>query len=97
MRRGYVYILANKPYGTLYTGVTSNLPERVYQHREGVASEFTKKYGVTKLMWWEDHETVVAAIQRETSIKRWKRNWKIDLINRTNPDWKDLYESGGLP
>jgi putative endonuclease len=97
MRRGYVYILANKPYGTLYTGVTSNLPERVYQHREGVASEFTKKYGVTKLMWWEDHETVVAAIQRETSIKRWKQNWKIDLINRTNPDWKDLYESGGLP
>jgi putative endonuclease len=48
-------------------------------------------------MWWEDHESVVAAIQRETSIKRWKRNWKIDLINRTNPDWKDLYESGGLP
>ena len=97
MRRGYVYMLANKPYGTLYTGVTSTLPERIHQHRLGIASDFTKKYGVTKLMWWEEHERMGTAIQRETSIKRWKRNWKIDLINKTNPKWLDLYETGGMP
>jgi putative endonuclease len=97
MRRGYVYILANKPFGTIYTGVTNNLPKRVFEHREGIASEFTTRYQVTKLVWWEEHATVVAAIQRETSIKRWKRDWKIDLINAHNPTWDDLYESGGLP
>ena len=97
MRRGYVYILANKPFATLYTGVTNNLPERVFQHRQGIASKFTKKYQITRLVWWEEHEIVAAAIQRETSIKRWKRNWKIDLINNVNPNWDDLYETGGLP
>ena len=97
MRKGYVYLLASKPYGTLYIGVTDNLPERIFAHREGRASKFTKKYKVTRLMWWEEHELVVVAIQRETSMKRWKRDWKIDLVNKTNPKWLDLYENGGMP
>ncbi|MBV8976867.1 MAG: GIY-YIG nuclease family protein [Alphaproteobacteria bacterium] len=90
MRKGYVYILCNKPYGTLYVGVTSNLNERLHAHRIGTASEFTKKYGVTRLVYYEMHELVSKAIQRETSLKRWKRDWKIELIEKSNPDWKDL-------
>jgi len=70
------------------------LAGRVYQHREGTASRFTKRYGVTRLVWFEEWPTVPEAIQRETSLKRWKRDWKIDLINKTNPDWRDLYELG---
>ena len=90
MRRGYVYILANKPFGTLYIGVTNDLNRRVFEHRKGVASVFTKRYRVTMLVWYEEWPTVPDAIQRETSLKRWKRNWKIDLVNATNPEWKDL-------
>jgi putative endonuclease len=90
MRQGYLYILASKPYGTLYTGVTSNLTERLQQHRMGIASEFTKKYGVTRLVYYEIHDLVTDAIQRETSIKRWKRDWKIALIEKVNPEWKEL-------
>jgi putative endonuclease len=97
MRYGYVYIMTNKPYGTLYTGVTGNLHERVAQHREGRGSEFVKTYGLTRLVWWEQHGMIVSAIQRETSIKRWKRDWKIDLITKTNPKWLDLATSGGMP
>jgi putative endonuclease len=93
MRHGYVYILASKPYGTLYIGVTNNLARRVYEHRKGTASQFTKRYGVTRLVWFEAHETVPHAIQRETSLKRWKRDWKIDLVNALNPEWRDLYET----
>jgi len=90
MRRGYVYILANKPFGTLYISVTNDLNRRVFEHRKGVASVFTKRYRVTMLVWYEEWPTVPDAIQRETSLKRWKRNWKIDLVNATNPEWKDL-------
>ena len=90
MKRGYLYILASKPYGTLYTGVTSDLPERLEQHRAGVASAFTKKYCVTRLVYYEVHDRVTTAIQRETSIKRWKRDWKIALIEKMNPEWKEL-------
>jgi putative endonuclease len=97
MRKGYVYLLASKRYGTLYMGVTSNLPERIFAHREGRASNFTKKYRVARLVWWEEHQLIATAIQRETSIKRWKRDWKLDLINKFNPNWLDLYESGGMP
>ena len=92
MRFGYVYILASKPYGTLYIGVTNDIARRVYEHREGTASKFTKKYGVTRLVWFEEWQTVPDAIQRETSLNRWRRDWKIDLINKTNPEWRDLYE-----
>jgi putative endonuclease len=94
MRRGYVYILASGKNGTLYIGVTNNLAERVQAHRDGNASVFTKRYSVTRLVWYEEYPVVPAAIQRETSLKRWKREWKIALIEKVNPDWDDL--SGGL-
>jgi len=97
MSKGYVYLLASKPFGTLYIGVTSNLAERVHAHRIGKGSSFTRKYGVTRLVWWEEHDLIVAAIQRETNMKKWKRDWKIDLVNATNPNWLDLYETGGMP
>ncbi|MBS0276610.1 MAG: GIY-YIG nuclease family protein [Proteobacteria bacterium] len=90
MRKGYLYILTNKPYGTLYTGVTSDLAGRLVEHRRGVGSAFTKKYGLTRLVYYEVHDLVTVAIQRETSIKRWKRDWKIELIEKMNPEWKEL-------
>jgi len=89
MRKG-VYILANKPYGTLYVGVTSDLTARLEQHRRGVASSVTKKYGVTRLVCCEGHDWITSAIKRETSLKRWKRDWKIELIERVNPNWDAL-------
>ena len=89
---GLVYILASKPYGTLYIGVTSNLPARIYAHREGRGSSFTRKYKVSRLVLVEEYATVPEAIQRETSLKRWKRAWKVALIEKSNPRWDDLYE-----
>jgi len=94
MRRGYVYLLASKRNGTLYVGVTGNLAERVFAHKQGLASKFTKRYDVKLLVWYEEYPTVPQAIQRETSLKRWNRAWKIALIEKVNPDWDDL--SGGL-
>ena len=90
MRQGYVYILASGRNGTLYTGVTSNLSKRIFEHREGLASAFTKRYGVKILVWYEVHPLIQDAIQRETSLKRWKRSWKLALIEKVNPEWKDL-------
>jgi len=94
MRRGYVYILASGKNGTLYIGVTNNLSLRVWNHKGGRASEFTRRYGVSKLVWYEEYPSVPQAIQRETSLKRWKREWKIALIEKVNPNWDDL--SAGL-
>jgi putative endonuclease len=91
MRSGYVHILASKPFGTLYVGVTNDLARRVYEHRQGRASRFTNRYAVTMLVWYEQFQTVPEAIQRETSLKRWKRDWKIELVSKTNPEWRDLY------
>ena len=91
MLTGYVYILASRRNGTLYTGVTNNLYGRVLAHREGKGSAFTAKYDVKMLVWFEAFEMVTAAIQRETSIKRWKRAWKLALIEKDNPEWKDLF------
>ncbi len=88
----WVYILANRPGGTLYVGVTSNLIQRVFKHRNKLVSGFTKRYGVTKLAYFEEHGTALAAIQREKNIKHWPREWKIDLIVSINPDWRDLYD-----
>jgi putative endonuclease len=88
---GFVYILASKRNGTLYTGVTNNLARRIWEHKEDLASKFTTKYHVKVLVWFEFHEFIENAIQRETSIKRWKRKWKLDLIESRNPDWRDLY------
>jgi putative endonuclease len=87
----YVYILASGLGGTLYVGVTNNLLKRIYEHREGEGSEFTRKYGVHLLVFFEVHEEVEHAIKREKQIKRWKRAWKVNLIEERNPDWEDLY------
>ena len=86
-----VYILASTPHGTLYIGVTSDLRKRVWEHKEGFVDGFTKKYKVHRLVWFELHETMYAAIQREKNLKNWKRDWKINLIENHNPDWHDLY------
>ena len=88
----WVYILASKPGGTLYVGVTNNLIRRVYEHREGLAESFTKRYGVKMLVYFEAHETIEAALQREKNIKHWSREWKVDLIIAGNPGWHDLYD-----
>jgi putative endonuclease len=88
----WVYILASKPGGTLYVGVTNNPVRRVYEHREGLAESFTKRYGIKTLVYFESHETIVAALQREKNIKHWSREWKINLIVASNSDWRDLYD-----
>jgi len=88
----WVYILASKPGGTLYVGVTNDLVRRVYEHREGLADGFTKRYGVKSLVYFEPYETIITALQREKNIKHWPREWKIDLIVGRNPEWRDLYE-----
>lgn len=89
----YVYILASRRNGTLYTGVTGDLPERIWMHREARASAFTSKYGVTRLVWYEHFPTAYEAIDAEKRIKRWRRRWKLALIEAVNPDWVDLYET----
>ncbi len=90
--RSYVYIMASGRNGTLYTGVTTNLIGRVHQHREGLIPGFTEKYGVRTLVWYEIHGEVVQAITREKTIKRWRRTWKLALIETMNPDWLDLWD-----
>jgi putative endonuclease len=88
----WLYILASGPGGTLYVGVTSDLIRRTYEHREGLVKGFTKKYDAKMLVYYEQHDTALAAIQREKNIKHWSREWKIDLIISTNPVWRDLWE-----
>jgi putative endonuclease len=88
----WVYILANKPGGALYIGVTNNLVRRVYEHREGLAESFTKRYGIKRWYILRPTRRSAAALQREKNIKHWSREWKIDLIVASNPDWRDLYE-----
>ncbi|MGO8955632.1 MAG: GIY-YIG nuclease family protein [Rhodomicrobium sp.] len=87
----FVYILASKRNGTLYIGVTNDLIGRVFEHKQGTASQFTKKYGVSNLVHMEILTSPQDAIQRETSLKRWPRRWKIDLIEKDNPEWIDLF------
>jgi len=98
---GWVYILASKRNGTLYTGSARELLIRVTQHRENVMSGFTSKYGVTRLVWWEAHASIASAAARERQIKRWRRAWKVALIEKDNPTWEDFYPSiavfGALP
>jgi putative endonuclease len=91
-KTSYVYILASARYGTLYVGVTSDLVGRIWQHKEGAADGFTKKYGIKQLVWFETHAEMVSAITREKQIKKWNRTWKIELIQQENPHWRDLYE-----
>jgi putative endonuclease len=87
-----VYIMASAKRGTIYIGVTSNLPKRVWEHREGIIDGFTKQYGVKNLVWYEVHEDPVAAITREKQLKKWNRGWKLELIETMTPEWNDLFE-----
>ena len=91
MKHPCVYILASRRNGTLYAGVTSNLVQRVWQHKNNLTEGFTKKYGVHTLVWYECHETMESAIGREKAIKEWRRAWKLALIEAMNPQWCDLY------
>jgi putative endonuclease len=86
-----VYLLSSKRNGTLYVGVTSNLVKRVWEHRNNLVEGFTKRYGVHQLVWYELHENMDSAIKREKRLKDWKRKWKVQLIESTNPNWEDLY------
>jgi putative endonuclease len=88
----FVYMLASKPYGTLYVGSTSDLIRRVWEHKIKAVPGFTAKYGVDRLVWYEQHETMEPAMLHEKRIKEWKRDWKIQLIERDNPHWRDLYQ-----
>ncbi|HNB26549.1 MAG TPA: GIY-YIG nuclease family protein [Alphaproteobacteria bacterium] len=92
----WVYILASRPRGTLYVGMTTDLLRRVTEHREGVVEGFTKDYGVKTLVYYEAHDSLEAAVERERRIKRWARAWKIDLIRSRNPDWHDLFDDLSL-
>ena len=90
-RQPCVYMLASKRNGTLYTGVTSNLLKRVWEHKNNLVEGFTKKYGVHTLVWYELHNTMDSAIQREKTIKNWKRAWKLKVIEKMNAHWRELY------
>jgi len=92
MKNFFVYILCNKPYGTLYIGVTSNLRKRIYEHRNGEFKGFTDDYGLHRLVWYEHHETSESAIWRGKRLKKWNRKWKLELVEKLNPLWEDLYE-----
>lgn len=92
MKQPCVYMLASQRNGTLYIGVTSDLIKRVWEHKQDFIEGFTKKYGVHDLVWYEQHADMLAAIAREKALKEWKRAWKLELIEKTNPEWKDLYE-----
>ena len=92
MKQPCVYFLASRKNGTLYTGVTSNLVQRIWQHKNDQTDSFTKRYGVHLLVWYEMHDAMESAIAREKAIKEWKRAWKLELIEATNPQWLDLYD-----
>ena len=92
MKQPFIYILASGKNGTLYIGVTADLLKRVYEHREGAVDGFTKKYGVKNLVYFEEYGDINEAITREKQLKKWNRQWKIRLIEETNPTWRDLYE-----
>ena len=88
----YVYILASRRNGVLYIGMTNNLARRVWEHKTNAVDGFTKRYNVHRLVWYDVADTALAAITREKQLKKWKRTWKIQLIEKTNPEWRDLYD-----
>ena len=92
MNGAWVYIITNQPNGVLYTGVTSNLCRRIWEHREGLVDGFTKRYGLKRLVFAERHADISSAIQRERNMKHWPRTWKVRLILAANPNWNDLYD-----
>ena len=91
--RPTTYIMASEKRGTLYIGVTSNLIQRVWQHKQGIAEGFSQRYGTKSLVYFEQHESMESAILREKQMKKWRRQWKLNLIAEQNPDWDDLWES----
>lgn len=92
MKGGWVYIMTDAPFGTLYIGVTSDIAARVWQHRHGKGSAFCRRYGLTRLVYCEQYERIEEAIAREKAMKAWQRRWKTKLIERMNPTWEDLYK-----
>lgn len=92
-RPGYVYLMASARNGTLYLGVTSDLPKRIWQHREKVVEGFSKEHGCTLLVWYEAFDDIQQARHRELQMKKWKRAWKMELIERDNPQWRDLFDT----
>ena len=93
MKTPCIYLMASERNGTLYVAVTSDLVQRVWQHKEGIVDGFTKRYGVHRLVWYEVHEMMGSAIGREKANKEWNRAWKLPLIEATNPEWEDLYDA----
>jgi putative endonuclease len=93
MKRGFVYMMANRKNGTIYTGVASDLIKRVHEHRAQLIDGFTKRYGCKLLVWFEEHDDLQEARRRELQIKEWKRSWKVRLIEERNLDWDDLYQT----
>jgi putative endonuclease len=93
MKTYYIYILASKKNGTLYIGMTNDLVRRISEHKSGLIEGFTKKYSINRLVYYESTEVVNAAILREKQLKKWKRQWKVELIEKSNPDWRDLSEA----
>ena len=91
-RQPCVYILTNRRNGTLYIGVTSNLSKRIWEHKTKVVKGFTERHGLDKLVWYEMHQSMDSAIEREKLVKKWKRKWKLNTIEAVNPVWRDLYE-----
>jgi putative endonuclease len=92
-RQFYVYILTNQRYGTLYVGITNDLIRRVWEHKNNVVKGFTHEHGLHRLVWYEVHATAYEAITREKRIKKWHRDWKVNLIQEANPGWDDLYDT----
>lgn len=92
IKYGYVYILTNKKNGTLYIGVTTSLVHRIYQHKHELVDGFTKQYDLKTLVYFEKYDSYAQAVKREKRLKEWQRKWKIDLIEKENPEWRDLYE-----
>lgn len=93
VKSGFVYIMASGRNGTIYVGVTSDLPQRIWQHREGIAESFTRQHGCKMLVWFEAHDDLQDARLRELQIKKWKRQWKLRLIEEMNPEWEDLFST----
>ena len=91
MKQGYVYMLTNKPHGTLYVGVTANLARRIWEHKNHFVEGFCSKYNLEHLVWYDVHESIYSAISREKQLKNWKRVWKVELIEEMNPAWRELY------
>ncbi len=89
----WVYIMASRKHGTLYTGVTTDLVQRIHEHKNDLKPGFTSKYGVKRLVWFEAHDNIIEAIAQEKRIKKWQRHWKIQMIEKRNPDWEDLLDN----